>query len=618
MKQPNYKIFGEVTNIKNQYETSTVEKIEGLFYSMWKVVKMVEFYSASTYLGNRTLGVANTLQNTSVGKNKDLMGRDKPFYNIVNYRVMLAKTATDLDIKDIQIVSDDEKHWVKAMFLNKEIYEWMKAENFSLTLNKMGHVRPKYGGYLLKKTERDGKLCIDVCEWKNIACNQINIIDNPIVETHYMSPVAVKKMAKSWENVDEVLKANAKYIQGNKNQTSDITVHEVTGEFPISMLKNAQGEKYSDKDEYEFSLQKYYIADIGGKDYMLFSDELSGEMTDYYKYLSWDDGMDKGLGRGVVEDAEEAQVWTNDSVINEKNAMDLAGRVVLKTNSKKLANNILEVDNGKIFELTGQETLDVLNLAPTALGEFQNQLEKWRTQGDNATSSYDAVTGEQPPSGTPYSQTALLNKVATKPFDYKREEWGIHLTEVFEEWVIPYVIKGLYKEHKLRSDYSDSELDIIDRDFAMYKMNRSFIDDVIAGATPSPEEYQQGLDTLGNSFKKKGNTRYISFPKGYFDDIEAKCTVVTTGEQKDKAAILTSLSEILKTITASFNPNTGTFGALEDPKLSRIMGTILELSGAGISPSALGIGSVSPKPSAPAVPEAAIPSPIQQQALPTK
>lgn len=587
MAKPNYKIFGEVKGIQSDYETGRVEIVDGLYYSMYKTLKMCYFYTNSTYLGNPTLGVANTLSNLSIGKNKDMMGRDKPFYNIVNYRVDLAKTATDLDIKDIQIVSDNPAHYVKAMLLNKEAYKWMKEADFSAVLNDMGRTRPQFGGYLIKKCNGEDGLEIEVVEWKNIACNQLNILGNPIVETHYMSPVEMKSKDNVWKNVTEVLKASRK---DNKGKSSNITVYEVTGEFPISLYKDAKGESFSDEDEYTFSLQKYFIADVGGKDYMLFCDELSGEMEDYYRYLSWGGSFEKRLGRGVIEESEEAQVWTNDAVINEKNAMDLAGKVVMKTTSKKLANNILEVDNGKIFDLNANETLESVNLSPTALGEFQNQIEKWRLQADNATSSYNAITGEQPPSGTPYSQTALLNQVATKPFDYKREEWGIHLTEVFEDWVIPYLIKKLYKDHVLVSDFSDDELNMIDETFAVKNTNEALKNMVLAGQYPTPQDQEKITNDYKNHIKGFGAKRFIEIPKGYFDDIEANVTVITSGEQKNKAAILQSLSTIMGDITRSFNPQTGKFAALEDPKMSKIFGTILELSGSGITPTSLGIG----------------------------
>lgn len=583
-----YKIYGEIDEIQSNYEGGRSERIAGLYRSPFQIVKMCEYYSNSRYLSVYQDGQYN----------KDALGRDKPFYNIVNFRVALAKTATDLDIKDIQIVSDNPKHDVKSMLLNREAYEWMK-EDFSLTLNKMGSTRPKYGGYLLKKTMEEGKLKIDVVDWTKVSTSVSDIMGNPIVEEHNLSPVQLKRKDGVWDNVDDVLRANKKR-KGIEKRT--ITVYEAVGEFPKMYLNDFNGKDSTAKDEFTFSLQRYFVADVDGEKFPLYSEELDGTMEDYYEYLSWED-QSLDLGRGVIEDSEEAQVWTNDAVMNEKNAMDLAGRVGIKTTSKRLGSNVLEHDHGKIYELEQGADINAFNLAPSALGQYQNQVEKWKVQANDATNSYNSQTGEQPPAGTPYSQTALLNQVSSKPFDYKREEWGIHLTKVFMKWVIPYLIKKLSKEHTLvSSDFTDVELQKIDESIANESVNDKLFDMVLNDEEISPELQQGMTDGVMNQLKKSGKKRYIDLPKDYFKDIECKVTVITTGEQKNKAVILQSLSTIMQTVIQSFNPQTGTFGVLENPTLNAIFNEIVELSGTGISPVSIGSaakGVTSPTPATP-------------------
>ena len=592
-----YKIFGELEEVKNNYHGS-LEKITGLYRSQYEVVKMCEYYSDSRYLGSNY-------------GNSDALDRPVPFYNIVNYRVALAKTATDLDIKDIQIVSDNPKYQVHSMLLNREAYEWMKKAGFALTLNEMGLTRPKYGGYLIKKTEEKGELNIDVVRWTNVWTDQNDVLSGPIVECHHMSPVELKRKDDVWENVIDVLKAHKSLKPDDRPATID--VYEVTGEFPVAIYKDAAGLEATEDDKFIYSLQHYFVADMDGKKYKLYCEELKGKITDTYEYLSWEENG-YGLGRGVIEDSEEAQVWTNDAVINEARAMSLAGRVGIKTNSKKLGNTVLEHDHGKIYELGPNEDMNAFSLAPAALGQYQNQIEKWRSQADNVTSSFNSITGEQPPSGTPYSQTALLNQVATKPFDYKREEWGIHLTKIFEKWVIPHLIKKIKKEHILVSEFTDEELEVIDESFANKHVNKDIKAMMGAGKMVDPLQQQEMTEGYKKHIKKLGKKRFIKVPDNYFDDIDAKVTVITTGEQKNKAVILSSLSQLMRDVIASFNPTTGEFGVLADPVLSKIFNQILELSATGISPVSLGKGAQPTKqvPQAPTSP--ATPSPVKASA----
>lgn len=580
----NYKIFTELEELKGNYETGKSERIAGLQRSPFQVIKMCEYYSASKYLG------------TYFG-NKKAVGNgrvDIPFYNIVNYRVALAKTATDLDIKNIQIQSDNPKHQVHSMLLNHEAYEWMKESDFSAVLNKMGSTRPKYGGYLIKKTMDEGKLKIDVVDWTKVFTDVSDIMGGAIIERHHMSPVALQKKSESWDDVIDVLEAHKKIKA--KDRPSKIDVYEITGEFSNRFYNETKGEEDSEEDEYTFSLQKYFIADVNGKKILLYADKPSGTMEDYYRYLSWED-QSLDLGRGVIEDSEEAQVWTNDSVINEKLAMDLGGKVGVKTTSKKIGGTVLEHDHGKIYELETGADMNSFSLAPATLGQYQNQIDKWKIQADNVTSSYDAATGQQPPSGTPYSQTALLNQVAMKPFDYKRQEWGIHLSEVFTDWVIPYLTKKIRKEHILVSEYSDVELDQIDQAFAVEESNKDMVKQAIEslkgnGAMPTPESQAMNIEGWKQNIKGTGKKRYIEVPEDFFNDVETKITVVTTGEQKDKAAILTSLNTVLQTVQASFNPNTGEYAMLINKDLRRIFDEIIEMIGSGISPISLGRGEV--------------------------
>jgi hypothetical protein len=594
MDSTTYKIYEELKDIKSNYEGTSLEKVSGLKRSQYKVIKMCEYYSDSRYLG-------------SYANNKKSVGGgsiDVPFYNIVNYRVALAKTATDLDIKDIQIVADHPEDEVASMLLNREAYEWMKDSEFSKTLNDMGLTRPKYGGYLVKKTE-DKDLKIEVVRWTNVWTDQNDIMAGPFVECHHLSPVTIKKKEGIWYDVDDLLRVWKKMKAADRPTAID--VYEITGEFPISIYKDAEGKNYTDKDEYTYSLQRYFCANLDGQYHLLYAEELSGELDDYYEYLGWEDNG-YGLGRGVIEDSEEAQVWTNDSVINEMIAMTLAGRVGIKTTSKKLGNNILEHDHGKIYELDEGKDMNSFSFAPGALGQYQNQIEKWRTQADNVTSSFNSITGEQPPSGTPYSQTALLNQVASKPFDYKREEWGIHLTKIFDKWIIPYLIKKIKKEHILVSNFSDTELEAIDEAFSNKNVNQGLLKMVLAGEDPTPELQSGMKDMYKQHIKKQGKKRFLNVPDGFFTDIEAKVTVVTTGEQKNKAVILQSLSELMKTVIGSMNPATGKFGVLEDPTLNKIFKEILEIAGSGISPISIPTptGQV---PQAPQTPQAPAPAP---------
>ena len=59
MDTQNYKIFSEIDTLKSDYESSSLEKVPGLYRSQSAVIKMCEYYSDSRYLKQNGIGVNN-------------------------------------------------------------------------------------------------------------------------------------------------------------------------------------------------------------------------------------------------------------------------------------------------------------------------------------------------------------------------------------------------------------------------------------------------------------------------------------------------------------------------------------------------------------------------------
>ena len=108
--------------------------------------------------------------------------------------------------------------------------------------------------------------------------------------------------------------------------------------------------------------------------------------------------------------------------------------------------------------------------------------------------------------------------------------------------------------------------------------------------------------------KKSKNIRFLDIPKKFYGNWKPKVTIITTGEQKNKAVILESLNNILT--TAAQAPQ-----VLTDPTLSKIFAKILEVSGSGISPISLGMGANMSAPAQEALPPQELPEqPMAQPA----
>jgi hypothetical protein len=553
------KLFQEIKQIAEDYNGGSIEITTGLTYSQSEIIRMVEFYSNSKFLNG----------------NKDNIGKEKPFHNIVNTMVDTAVVATDIDTKDIKVEAEREQDYDKSFLFNHEIQNWMKEANFAKTLNEMGEIRARYGGVLVKKCMDEGEMTIDVVEWKNVVTDPVDITNGIIIEKHYMTPSELRKKSGVWENIDEAIKLWNK--KGYTRSDTRMEIWEVHGEFAEECLAE-DPETYDDSEDY--SRQVHYFAVNGNKSVHLYW-ELEKENP--YKFLTWKKVSGRGLGRGVVEEGEEAQVWTNDAVWKKHSAMELSGKVLLKTNSKKVGNNVMtDLDNGSIITLDDGKDINVLNLLNGAMPQFSETMQQWFQQYERSTSSYGAVRGETPPSGQPYRLQALIANTGGSHFDYRREEWGIFLTELFYDWVFPYIQKKLNKKHILASDFSPEELARLDEAYAKYNASEIATEAILSGKLISQEDYlalqQQFKDFIG----KGGRRRFLDIPDGYYKDMKARLTINITGEQKDKSAVLESLSNILQTMIPLVQQ-----GIAQPQDIQLIMNKIMELSGSGVSPLSL-------------------------------
>lgn len=539
------------------WDNGSIQIIDGLTYNPKETFKKVIYYTESKYLSG----------------SKDHRGKEKPFYNIVNFRVNVATRATDIDTKDIQIIADEPQFMPMSFLLQKEVYNWMKESNYAKTLNEMGATRAKYGEVLIKKCieDEDGQeeLKIDVVDWRNVIVDPTDP-DDLVIEKHYMNDQELFEKIGIWDDVEQAID------EARKTSDGKLEVLEVTGYIPEAMSPDGG-------DEYTFKIQKFFLYMKGksNKSTNILYHEFLDEMP--YKSLPWEK-VNGRLGRGIVEDGFEAQRWVNDAVVKEKEAMELGSKVIFKTTDTNIQNNVLsEVDNGDIIKITQGSDLSLVNTITNALPEYRQLIQAWDSQLEKTTSTFNAVTGETMPSGTAYRTTAILNQEATSMFDYRREEMGIFQVEIFTEWIIPFLLKRFNKAHILSAEFTPDELIAIDDSFANYEANQKVKQMILSGNPVYAEDYAKLVAETKDILKKTKDKRFLDIPKGQYKNWKPKVTIITTGEQKNKAVILESLNNVL--MTAAKAPQ-----VLTDPTLSKVFAKILEVSGSGISPISLGMG----------------------------
>jgi hypothetical protein len=576
------KIQQELDTIKSNYN-KTIDRVEGLKFSQKKLIRMIEFYKDSKYLNGQ----------------KDELMREKPFYNILNGISDMENAAKDLDTKDITVTSDDPNHYLEAFLLSKDIQVWMKEVNFGKTLNDIRNTDTDYGSVLVKKCyeiyeDSDKRtLKIELPDWKNVITDQVSLLDGAIVEEQFMTAPELAKMSE-WDTkaVNSVLDKLATMGSGKR-----VPVYELRGKFSQATYKQVESEKdnvpykATAKDKRTYTNQLYYVAGDPVENArqpfnvdtltVLYCEDNTEEV---YKYKTRKRRAGRAFGVGVYEEGEEAQVWTNDTVLKQFRAMEYTTKVIMQTASKKLKgrNVLTEMDDGTTLEHEDDKPVTRVELLPSGgLQQYQNLITQWNTQLEKATSSYAAQRGETPPSGTPYRLQQVVLNQSESVFINLLEDMGIFVGEIFNDWIMPYLASRMNREHILAYEFSAEELKEIDKNFSIKNANDKAAELMLQGKIVTQEQYDAFLQSAESFIKSTKGQRFIQIPKNFYKNLKAKVTINITGEQKNKAAILESLNSVM---TVYMNAKKAGLDLSKDPVFSLLLNSVIEISGSGISP----------------------------------
>jgi hypothetical protein len=566
-------IYEFVKEQRENYRSRTIEITEGYDFSQYQTLRTIELYHNSKF---------------ETG-NKDSLLREKPFYNICKFRVNVATRATDLDTKNVKVKSEKLGADDAAFLLNLKNRNWMKQSAFAVFLNKFGHVRAKYGGALVKKTEQHGDLALHIMQWRNMITDQVDIQAGVKIERHYYTPADLKTSPPSgWTNIDRAIETAKKSQQatagkspGKQNITPGayIEVYEVHGVLPTCYLAGTSDkypETYGSEDSYE-RMMVAVVLDESDKDTVNGVTLFAGiEEADPYKYLSYEEVEGRGLGVGVVEDLFEAQVWTNYSVKQKKDILDLAGKIIFQTADQNIAakNVLTDIESGTILTHALNAPITQVNNVPAGIGGLAQLMSDWNEQAQNVTSTYPAILGQTPPHGTAFRLQAGLVNEASALFEYRRQEAGLFIQEIYRDWILPFLVKQMRNSKEIIADLDAEELQMLSDAKAAFEALSFAKKQVLSGKLVSQQDLEaikQAAKTHALSARRHGFNEFAKI----FEDWAGTVDVDTVGEQKDTQAILSWLFQLFGAIAQ--NPM-----LLQNPTMARLFNEIVET--AGMSP----------------------------------
>jgi len=134
------------------------------------------------------------------------------------------------------------------------------------------------------------------------------------------------------------------------------------------------------------------------------------------------------------------------------------------------------------------------------------------------------------------------------------------------DWVLPFIVKQLKQDKDLTATLEPEELELVSDAVAHHEANKFAKDRILSGTKVTPEEKQAVYGAVKEASMKFRRRSFNNFD-GLFDDWQGSMDFITTGEQKNKAAMLETISNIIKFVTSMQLPD-GRNLALEDDPLT--------------------------------------------------
>ena len=504
------------------FESNQIQIVPGFYFNQKDTLEQIYLYHNSQFKTGMI----------------DADGDRKYFYNISRNPCKVFTKAIDFDTKNINVLTASGQDSTKTWFFERDLKYWMKDKQFGKVLNRIFDELPVFGSVVLKIID-NVPMFVDLRNFF-LAPNADTLNDsNFITEIHRYTVPQFREVAQrmGFKDIEKTIK---EFRETRKSKY--INIYERYGD-----IENNDG---------SISYKRIYIADVGEDTYdhntnkvinsagvVLKEDEMEG-------HPYWEFHLDKipgrWLGVGVVESLFEPQIKQNETANLESKAAYHLALLLFQTRDPAINRNLLKDSrNGDV--LNADSEITQIGMTYPNLAFFNEQTQKWLTNRDELTFSYDVVQGERLPAGTPLGSARLAASMTLSHFDQIRESIALTVKELLFKVIIPNFRKEMTKEHMLR--LTGEDLNTLRQMLINTKSTLSLIKYALKnGKLPTQEDYD--VMKLGiEEAVKQGKEGLIPIPKDFYKDLKYDIDIDITGESVDTRVRFATRQAILQAIT---------------------------------------------------------------------
>lgn len=530
---------GLATQIENEirdYHNGIVPMSEGYDFSQSKLVRRIMLFENHVYPKGKF----------------DAAGNYKFWYDIQTPRINAEVKNIDFDTKDIEAYSERKIDALPLIITNLKLKEWMRETGQGEEINSAIEEGAGWGNVLWKKVMG----AYERCDLKNIyIINQTAecIDETPVIERHQYSQSDIRAKDGAWDNIDKVLedcKSNSYAATAEMMSTETTTpyyeIYERNGEVKLADLKREKGETPTERDENTYILAKVIAAGVKAAassnveiKHILFAETLDGKkMSDIYKEYHRSRYKGRWFREGIIELLFDCQVRANQIGNQMAAGLEWASKTIFASEDKLIVQNILsDMKNGDIIKA---KNLTQVQVRMEGFDQLANDWNRNLQLADAIANSYEVVMGDTQPSGQPFRTTQMINQNANKLFDFIREKLGMPFSEMFEQWIIPDLVKDLKASDILRLT---GDADMLMRLYGL------IVDDWYLSNLPSLPPHNadaaQAFKDAEMENLKKRPALLMQGLKKVFEGFKPAVSCIITGENSNLPADLQTLSAFI-------------------------------------------------------------------------
>jgi len=508
------KIYKQIENEISTFLTEPVPISEGYSFSQYKLITRLCLYANGVY---------------ATGK-KDKQGKYKYWIDIIQSRIDSEVKNIDFDTKDISLYSESLKDSGIMILLNLYLKEWLRDNEQGVEFNDFIEEGSGWGNVVFKKV-KDGYEKVVLKDFYVINQQAKYLTDTPVIERHILTQSDLRAKNGVWKNVDEVIKncGNKGFtpVAGGYDEAKETKYYEVyerNGEVSVSTLKEIKGKKVLDGDDDKYVLAKIICAGLSKSDgegkYVLFAEEI-----DEMPYKEYHRGRYNGRWwrAGIIELLLDIQTRANEISNQIARGLEWASKMVARSTDVRTAQNILtDLNNGDVIR---SADLQQVNFRMEGLDQLIADWNRLMQVADKLCNSYEVVSGESMPSGTPFRMGAMLNQNANKLFDFLREKLALTVQDVFQDWILPDLTKSLKKKDILRLT---GDADMMNKYYELV-VNGWYIKNLLSFPPHTPADAEIIKASKMAEIRSKTD-QFIKLEKGWLDGVKPRVSVVISGE----------------------------------------------------------------------------------------